>query len=228
MVATVSLNVVQTLLNAIKNLCDSAQSGRRDGPLVKHLAPTNGDAGQPIFPTHEGGPYYVFNSGVFQKQRGDPDNKLANLAQFDHQVVRVGTIVAATMTLLVLTPWVQLPSLIVFGNTDAADDSDNVVDGENDSADENEVRRKKARQLIRPKVSREDRHLVLIRSMKVRWNTTLAVLERAQVLHQAFDVFRAAERSYRKGKEGSPGPQQRMGDVVWELGVAKLIRALDV
>ncbi|KAK6992323.1 hypothetical protein R3P38DRAFT_2417271, partial [Favolaschia claudopus] len=52
-----------------------------------------------------------------------------------------------------------------------------------------EIRRKKARALICRKVKRQYRHLVFIRSMKVRWNTMHAELERAKLLQPAFNAF---------------------------------------
>lgn len=45
-----------------------------------------------------------------------------------------------------------------------------------------EVRRKRARKLIRRKVSKKHRHLVFIRGIRIRWNTTLAEMERARLL----------------------------------------------
>jgi hypothetical protein len=56
-----------------------------------------------------------------------------------------------------------------------------------------EIRRKTARRLIRRKVNKKYRHLVFIRSMKVRWNTTLAELERAQLL-QPVRIFLSFSR----------------------------------
>ncbi|KAJ7883890.1 hypothetical protein B0H14DRAFT_2564660 [Mycena olivaceomarginata] len=79
-----------------------------------------------------------------------------------------------------------------------------------------EVRRKTARRLILRKANKKYRHLVFIRSMKVRWNTTLAELERAQLLQPAFDAFVAQAR--KKKWEMSSGD--------WEF-VDKLVKALE-
>ncbi|KAJ7910361.1 hypothetical protein B0H13DRAFT_2272566 [Mycena leptocephala] len=51
------------------------------------------------------------------------------------------------------------------------------------------IRRKKLRKFIRRKAEKQFRHLVLIRSMKIHWNTTFAELERARMLSPAFDAF---------------------------------------
>ncbi|KAJ6580783.1 hypothetical protein B0H19DRAFT_1251081 [Mycena capillaripes] len=61
-----------------------AHSGRRDDPLRKYLTPglTKGDNPKPAFPSHKDGAYFVFNQEwerVFQKQPGDPDDKLQKL-----------------------------------------------------------------------------------------------------------------------------------------------------
>ncbi|KAJ7192960.1 hypothetical protein GGX14DRAFT_577617 [Mycena pura] len=98
MADSVSLDVdLKTLLNAIKSLPGSTQNGRRDGPLGKHLTPdlTKDDNPQPVFPTHEDGPYYVFNmrwERVFQKQPGDPDNKLEKRASMTADTVSVDVV----------------------------------------------------------------------------------------------------------------------------------------
>jgi hypothetical protein len=83
-----------------------------------------------------------------------------------------------------------------------------------------EVRRKTARRLILRKANKKYRHLVFIRSMKVRWNTTLAELARAQLLQpvrgslfviiythssQAFDAFVSKLPNGLNGK-----PKQKM------------------
>ncbi|CAK5282950.1 unnamed protein product [Mycena citricolor] len=52
-----------------------------------------------------------------------------------------------------------------------------------------EIRRKKDRRFIRRKVQRKYRHLVFVRSMRVRWNTRLAELRRAYLLRAVFDYF---------------------------------------
>jgi hypothetical protein len=75
---------LETLLTAIRNLPASAQSGRRNDPLGKYLTPgqTKGDNPRPVFPSHKDGAYFVFNhewEHVFQKQPGDPDDKLQKL-----------------------------------------------------------------------------------------------------------------------------------------------------
>ncbi|KAJ7491842.1 hypothetical protein B0H11DRAFT_2008061 [Mycena galericulata] len=157
---------LKTLLNAIKSLPDSTQNGRRDGPLGKHLTPdlTKDDNPQPVFPTHEDGPYYVFNmrwERVFQKQPGDPDNKLEKLVS--HGRGKHGLLLAhawaehyagvvksderdliqlRVQTLLsFITKTVNVTAM---GSTVIPEDSDHVVDGENDSADdENEGQTKK-------------------------------------------------------------------------------------
>ncbi|KAJ7673606.1 hypothetical protein B0H17DRAFT_168823 [Mycena rosella] len=43
--------------------------------------------------------------------------------------------------------------------------------------------------LIRRKVAKLHRHLTFVRSMKVRWNTMCAELERAKLLRPAFDAY---------------------------------------
>jgi hypothetical protein len=75
---------LETLLTAIKNLPASAQSVRRSDPLGKYLTPglTKGNNPESAFPSHKDGAYFVFNHQwecVFQKQPGDPDDKLQKL-----------------------------------------------------------------------------------------------------------------------------------------------------
>ncbi|KAJ7858209.1 hypothetical protein B0H14DRAFT_2577829 [Mycena olivaceomarginata] len=75
---------LETLLTAIKNLPASAQSGCRSDPLGKYLTPglTKSNNPKPAFPSHKDGAYFVFNhqwEHVFQKQPGDPDDKLQKL-----------------------------------------------------------------------------------------------------------------------------------------------------
>ncbi|KAJ7816424.1 hypothetical protein B0H14DRAFT_2602686 [Mycena olivaceomarginata] len=75
---------LETLLTAIKNLPASAQSGHRSAPLGKYLTPglTKSNNPEPTFPSHKDGAYFVFNhqwEHVFQKQPGDPDDKLQKL-----------------------------------------------------------------------------------------------------------------------------------------------------
>ncbi|KAJ7859610.1 hypothetical protein B0H14DRAFT_2577042 [Mycena olivaceomarginata] len=72
---------LETLLTAIKNLPTFAQSGRRDDPLGKYLTPglTKGNNPKPACPSHKDGAYFAFNQEwerAFQKQPGDPDDKL--------------------------------------------------------------------------------------------------------------------------------------------------------
>ncbi|KAJ7679850.1 hypothetical protein B0H17DRAFT_1206356 [Mycena rosella] len=75
---------LQTLLTAINNLSPSSRSGRRDDPLGKYLPPglTKGNDPKPAFPTHKDSTYVAFNrewGRVFQRQPGDPDDKLQKL-----------------------------------------------------------------------------------------------------------------------------------------------------
>ncbi|KAJ7357972.1 hypothetical protein DFH08DRAFT_437576 [Mycena albidolilacea] len=80
---------LETLLTAIQNLPASAQSGRRNDPLGKYLTPgqTKGNNPRSVFPSHKDGAYFVFNhewEHVFQKQPGDPDDKLQKLVSHGH------------------------------------------------------------------------------------------------------------------------------------------------
>ncbi|KAF7348260.1 Reverse transcriptase-RNase H-integrase [Mycena sanguinolenta] len=94
-----------------------------------------------------------------------------------------------------------------------------------------EIRRKKARRLIRSKVQRESRHLVFVRSMKVRWNTTLAELERAQLLQPAFDAYVSELPNDLTGKARTVALARKkkweMSSADWEF-VEKLVSALQV
>ncbi|KAJ7473040.1 hypothetical protein B0H11DRAFT_2037125 [Mycena galericulata] len=141
---------LKTLLNAIKSLPDSTQNGRRDGPLGKHLTLdlTKDDNPQPVFPTHEDGPYYVFNmrwERVFQKQPGDPDNKLEKLAEHYAGVVKSDERDLIQLRVQTLLSFItKTVNVTAMGSTVIPEDSDHVVDGENDSADdENEGQTKK-------------------------------------------------------------------------------------
>ncbi|KAJ7869546.1 hypothetical protein B0H14DRAFT_3440541 [Mycena olivaceomarginata] len=94
-----------------------------------------------------------------------------------------------------------------------------------------EVRRKTARRLILRKANKKYRHLVFIRSMKVRWNTTLAELERAQLLQPAFDAFVS---KLPNGLNGKPKQVAQARKKKWEMSsgdwefVDKLVKALEV
>ncbi|KAJ7851051.1 hypothetical protein B0H14DRAFT_3451624 [Mycena olivaceomarginata] len=76
-----SLNKDLETLLTIKNLPAAAQSGRCHDPTGKYLSPGlyKGDNPKPAFPSHKASPCTVFNERwecIFQKQPGDPDDKL--------------------------------------------------------------------------------------------------------------------------------------------------------
>ncbi|KAF7346736.1 Reverse transcriptase-RNase H-integrase [Mycena sanguinolenta] len=94
-----------------------------------------------------------------------------------------------------------------------------------------EIRQKAARWLIRRKVEKTSRHLVFVRSMKVRWNTILAELERAKLLQPAFDAFVNEMPNGLTGKVKRVAQARKkkweMSSADWEF-IEKLIKALEV
>ncbi|KAF7296753.1 Reverse transcriptase-RNase H-integrase [Mycena indigotica] len=92
-------------------------------------------------------------------------------------------------------------------------------------------RRKIARKLIRRKVPKKDRHLVFMRGMPIRWNTTLAELNRAFTLQLGFDAFVDKLADGLQGKARTAALAKKRN---WEMSgddwtfVKKLIAALGV
>ncbi|KAJ6491089.1 hypothetical protein C8R45DRAFT_928912 [Mycena sanguinolenta] len=92
-----------------------------------------------------------------------------------------------------------------------------------------EIRRKAARRLIRRKFERKSHHLVFIRSMKIRWNTILAELERAKLLQPFAFVNEMPNSLTGKVKRVAQARKKKweMSSADWEF-IEKLIKALEV